>query len=213
MKQVFQFSNITASRFFVSHLTISMTQKGEVPQFIRGKDILIASSYRRNDHLREVKEASFLFASIGLNVYPHHSTQPVNLEGGFVFLGGGEIEYSKVKIERYFLEGIKKAQLLYVIPKGGYLGKSSSIETAYGLAVETPVFFSEQIREFGREVPFSMQSIILSHPTPVVPPADIQRHCRNIIGFARDNRNLPNLSDQQKRQVFSSILELMRSLR
>jgi len=47
-----------------------MRAPAELPKFISGKDILIASSYRRN--LIDVRRASHEFSKLGLTVYPNH---------------------------------------------------------------------------------------------------------------------------------------------
>lgn len=184
----------------------------EAPQFINGRDVIIASSYRRANHLSQVREASRSMSQSGFHVYPTHNAEAVNIGEDFVFLGD-EMDYEKTKIERFFLEGIKRARLLYVVTTGGYIGKSTSIETAYSLAVGTPVIISESIKSFGNEVPQAIRNIIQSVPFPIIPTDEITKSSSEILDIAQRNGNSPYLSYEQRGQVFRGLIRLLKDLR
>lgn len=185
----------------------------EIPNFIRDKDVIIASSYRRKNHFDEVLLASRIFESIGLNVYPPHNSEPIDL-GNFVFLAGlGYEGLTKLKIERSFLEAIKRARLLFVLSTSSYLGHSASIETAYGLAVGTPVLVSKPISIFGGEVPPNLKAIIHKYHPPVVSLKEAEELGPGIFDFARKNGNFPHLKHEERRVIFSAVLNLARTLR
>lgn len=66
-----------------------MRAPAELPKFISGKDIIIASSYRRN--LTDVRRASHEFSKLGLTVYPNHDQKKAVIDSDFVFMGGENI--------------------------------------------------------------------------------------------------------------------------
>ena len=186
----------------------------EFPRFLKGKDIIIASSYRNAKHLDEVRQVSRLFSERGQEVYPPYDAEPLNIDSDFVFLGGIDQDgMKKMKIERFFLEAIKKAKLMYVVTTNGYVGHSTSVEIAYSLAVGTPTFVSEQIRTFGNEVTPEIQSLITEHHPSVVPILGVQQYGMGLLNFANINENRPTLDKQERRKVFNSLLGLLRTLR
>lgn len=183
--------------------------KREIPQFIVSTDILIASSYRREQHLKEVRAASFLFQSMGYSVYPTHNAQPINPDKDFVFLGG-EKNFTKRQIERHYLEGLRKAKLVYVVASGGYLDPSASIETAYSLAINAPLIQSEPINTFGDDVPVLITQILKNASIPIVGIEKL-RNKSTLEMYTRRNGHF--LNAEQRKTVFSGLIYMFRQLR
>lgn len=187
-----------------------MSKGHELPQFLTGKDIIIASSYRKDAHFKEVMLVSGIFSSLGLSTYPHPNAEQSRWDEQFVFLGVEDEGLSKIKIERYYLDAIKKARLTYAVTTNGYVGMSASIETAYSLAVGTPVILSQRIQEFGVDVPLPIRSIIKNAQIPILP---ISKLTDEFNPEAHLSLLRPSLSPAQNRQVFFSLLHMSRQLK
>ncbi len=188
-----------------------MPKPAELPSFISDNDVIISSSYRK--HLTDVKEASLRFFQLGLEAYPNHNQEEAMLDGGFIFLGGGQHKHSKSEIQRSFFQAIKRAKLLYVVTSNGYLGQTASIETSYGLATGTPTVLSESIKDFGEGVPNPVIEILESLTIPIVPIEEIPTLSKNGNINSEHLANSISLSERQRKDLFFSILSLMRQLR
>lgn len=118
-------------------------------------DVPIVSSYRREQHLDELKTAALYFKDLGLSTYPDHLQSPIKIDDEFVFFGGSQETFgnNKRRMEIEFLKLINRAKLVYVVTTNGYLGLSASTECAYALYINKPIAFSQPITEFGEEVP------------------------------------------------------------
>ncbi|OGH16504.1 MAG: hypothetical protein A3C30_04935 [Candidatus Levybacteria bacterium RIFCSPHIGHO2_02_FULL_40_18] len=185
----------------------------EIPPFIRDKDIVIASSYRREDHFRETQRVSALFSDSGFAVYPLPDSEPIYLDVNFVFLGGGGGLVEKKRLERLFLEAIKRARFMYVVATNGYVGHSTGTEIAYALAVGTPILSSEKILNFGREIDQDIITIIEKHHPPIVPVEQIEEMGTDILDLVSNNNRCSSLGESEKRKIFDSLLGLFRTLR
>ncbi|HVE81175.1 MAG TPA: nucleoside 2-deoxyribosyltransferase [Candidatus Dormibacteraeota bacterium] len=56
---------------------------------------------------------------------------------------------TKAQLTRSFLQKLKKADAVYVIAEGGYIGCSVAIEIGYASALEKPIILSEEAKEDG----------------------------------------------------------------
>lgn len=179
--------------------------------FIQNKNVLISSSYRR--YLEDVRRASRRFFDLGLAVYPNHNQEEIVLDDGFVFMGGEQHKLSRQRIQISFFRAIQRAKLLYVVTSNGYLGQTASIETSYGLAIGTPTFLSEPIKNFGEGVPDVIIKILEMHKIPVLPIEDIEKFGKDKVLKNRHLSKPSPLNGQEKRDLFFSIVSTMRSLR
>lgn len=187
-----------------------MQRLTENPNFIADREIIISSSYRKN--LADVRRASYLFASQGLSVYPDHEQIEVIVDDHFVFLGGVQQEYDKRDIQQNFFRAIKKAKLLYVVTSDGYLGPTASVETAYGLAVNTPTILSEPIKRYGKYVQPETIEILEKYPIGIISIEEIYNAGKS--GLLSD-QNLPKpaiLSESERRRLFFTITATLREL-
>lgn len=190
-----------------------MSREFPVPVYLSGKDIVVASSYRRQRHFDQVKAVSRLFTELGQDVYPLQDATPVNIDSDFVFLGGIEEDMEKMKIERFFLEGIKKAKLMYVVATNGYVGHSTSTEIVYALAIGTPTLVSEPIISFGEEVTDEIRALIQKHHPSIAAITQVQEMGLGVLSFAKNDGNRPVLEPAEKKGVFTALLQLFRTLR
>lgn len=177
------------------------------PDFFRKTDIVIASSYRK--FFPEVQAVSKQFTVFGLKTYPHPSQEIVS-NGEFVHLSGVE-GYGEKDIEHFYFEAIRDSQLLYVVAQDGYIGKTAGIETAYALAIQKPVALSETIARFGEGLPEPISRILKDATLRVVPINSIENFTNN--GFLELKEDCVQLDDNKKRDVFFSLISLMRELK
>ena len=146
--------------------------------------IPIVSSYRKEQHVEELKTAALHFKDLGLSTYPDHLQSPIKIDDEFVFFGGSQETFgnNKRRMEIEFLKLINRAKLVYVVATNGYLGRSASAELAYALLINASIVLSQQITEFGNEVPQEIRHIIKNNQTllPVIPIKRIEELDRNM---------------------------------
>lgn len=195
------------------------SQKETQPSRLINVDIPIISSYRKEQHVNELKTAALYFKDLGLSTYPSHLQRPINIDDEFV-LFDGDIEtfgFNKRRTEIEFLKAINKARVVYVVATNGYIGRSGSIELAYGLLMNAPLALSQSITEFGQEVPKELKTVIENHKTliPILPIEKIKELKMDRTLAALPNREKPFLTvlnEEDKKTILLSIRSLVRHL-
>lgn len=183
-------------------------------------EIPIVSSYRRSEHLKELKTAALYFKDLGLSTYPHHLHDPIIIDNEFVFFGGDQMLFTnKRDLEINFLKVkvINRAKLVYVVATNGYLGRSASIELAFGLLMSAPIALSQPITEFGEGVPQEIKNIVENNKTllPIIPIKKIKE-----LEWDRGQSSLPRkekpplviLDQEDRKAILLSIRSLVRQL-
>lgn len=100
----------------------------------------------------------------------------------------------------------------------GYLGRSGSIELAYGLTLNaSPIVLSQPITEFGQEVPEEIKTIIDNNQTllPILPIKKIRELNRDGLLNSLPSKEKPPLSimsEDDKNAILLSIRSLVRHL-
>ena len=184
-------------------------------------DIPIVSSYRKEQHVEELKTAALHFKDLGLSTYPDHLQNPIKIDDEFVFFGGSQETFgnNKRRMEIEFLKLINRAKLVYVVATNGYLGRSACIELTYALFRNTPTLLSQPITEFGQEVPEEIKSIIERNQglLPIIPVKKIRELKRDSLLASLQNKEKPPLlisviSQKNRRSILDSIHSLMKHL-
>lgn len=182
-------------------------------------DVPIVSSYRRKQHLDELKTAALSFKDFGLSTYPSHLQNPIKIDMEFVFFSGDleSIGNDKRRMEIEFLKAINGARLVYVVATNGYIGRSASVEFAYALLINAPVVLSQFITDFGEEVPQETKEIIENNQTliPIVPVQKIKELKRDSTLSSLPSKEKPPLlilSPEEKKAILLSIQSLVRHL-
>ena len=196
-----------------------MNSPEKTPNFFINADVPIVSSYRREQHLTELKTAALYFKNLGLSTYPDHLQNPIKIDDEFVFFGGDQevFDNNKRRMEIKFLQAINRAKLVYVVATNGYLGRSSSVEVSYGLLMNTPLALSQPITEFGEEVPKELKTVIENHKMliPILPIEKIKELKIDRLLAVLPNREKPSLTslnEKDKRTILLSIRSLVRNL-
>lgn len=190
------------------------------PSHLINVDVPIVSSYRREQHVEELKTAALYFKNLGLSTYPDHLQNPVKIDDEFVFFSGDPetLRGNKRRMEIEFLKAIKRAKLVYVVVTNGYLGRSGSIELAYGLSINAPpIALSQPITEFGQEVPEEIRTIIDNNQTllPILPIKKIRELNRDGLLTSLPSKEKPPLRvlrEEDKKSILLSIRSLVRHL-
>lgn len=182
-------------------------------------DVSIISSYRREQHVQELKTAALYFKYLGFSTYPSHIQNPVKIDDDFVFFGGNleAFENNKRRVEIEFLRLIKRAELVYVVATNGYLGRSGSVELSYALFINAPTALSQSITDFGQEVPEEIKSIIDNRQAllPIIPVKKIREFKTDDLA-SLPNKVTPSLAsilnEEDKKTILLSIRSLVRHL-
>ena len=183
-------------------------------------DVPIVSSYRKEQHVQELKTAALYFKDLGLSTYPDHLQNPITIDDEFVFFGGAQETFGndKRRMEIEFLRLINRAKLVYVVATNGYLGRSASIELGYALFSNAPTVLSQPITEFGQEVPEEIKSIIENSQAlvPIIPIKTIKEFTTDGLLASLPNKETPPLSsilnEKDKQTILLSIRSLIRYL-
>lgn len=91
-----------------------MNSRKEVlqPSHLINADVPIVSSYRREQHVDELKTAALYFKDLGLSTYPSHLQNRIKIDDDFVFFSGNleALGSNKRRMEIEFLKAINKAK-------------------------------------------------------------------------------------------------------
>lgn len=198
---------------------MSSQKEALLPLHLLDVDVPIVSSYRREQHVDELKTAARYFNDLGFSTYPSHLQNPVKIDDEFVFFSGNleTLGNNKRRIEIEFLKSIYRAKLVYVVATNGYLGRSASIELAYAMLINVPIALSQPITEFGEEVPYKLKSVIENNMAlfPIVPIHKIRELREDSIFSSFPTKEKPPLrivSEKDKKAIYSSIRSLVRDL-
>jgi hypothetical protein len=181
-------------------------------------EILIASSYRKENHRKEIQKATFSFDKLGLSTYPAHGQTPIDIDPEFVFFGKNIEAFgnNKRRIEIEFLKAINRAKLVYVITTNGYLGQSASIEVGFAMLMDSSIALSEPITQFDEKVPPDIKQIIADkqHSLSILPIQDIQNLNMNdsIFTSSEEREFHTGISEEDKTKVLQAIRSLTREL-
>ena len=182
-------------------------------------DVPIVSSYRKEQHVRELKTAALYFKDIGLSTYPDHLQNPITIDDEFVFFGGNQetFDNDKRRMEILFLKAINRAKLVYIVATNGYLGRSASVELAFGLLMNAPVALSQPITEFGEEVPQEIKNIVENNEAllPILPIKkikELEKDRTQPFLSRKEKPPLVILDQKDKEAIFLSIRSLIRHL-
>lgn len=181
-------------------------------------DIPIVSSYRRSEHVEELKTAALYFKDLGLSTYPDRLHDPITIDNEFVFFGEDQTFFTNKRDQEIkFLKAINRAKLVYVVATNGYLGRSASIELTFDLLMNTPIALSQSITEFGEGVPQEIKSIIENNKAllPIIPIKQIKE-----LEWDRAQSSLPRkekpplviLDQEDRKAILLSIRSLVRQL-
>lgn len=182
-------------------------------------DVPIVSSYRREQHLSELKTAALYLNDLDLSTYPNHLQNPVKIYDEFTLFDGNQetFDNNKRHMELLFLKAINRAKLVYVVATNGYLGRSASIELAYGLFINAPTALSQPITNFSEDVPREIKSIIENNQAllPIIPIKKIKELRRDGLFASLSSKEKPPLrilSEEDKKAILLSIRSLVRHL-
>jgi len=195
-----------------------MNSQKERPSFLN-VDVPIVSSYRKEQHVQEVKTAALYFKNLGLSTYPDHLQNPIAIDGEFVFFGGDQETFGndKRRMEIIFLKATNRAKLVYVVATNGYLGRSASIELAFCLLMNTPIALSQPITEFAKEVPQEIKNIVENNEAllPILPIKKIKELEKDRTQPFLPRKEKPPLvilDQKDKKAILLSIRSLIRHL-
>ncbi len=121
------------------------------------KKIVLAGSYRK--YLKEVCDIKKNLEDSGYMVLEPSCGEVINQGSEFIVMkdnvssGKKEItEEDMMKIEEKFLNSLRKADIVYVINKNGYIGLSAAMEIGFANAIKKPVYCLEEPSDYGLKV-------------------------------------------------------------
>jgi hypothetical protein len=121
--------------------------------------VVISGSLRK--HNEEISQVFQQFKnSDAFIVTAPISTEIERLEKDYVVLVCDNPNKSRSDIEQEFLEKVKEADLLYVVNKDGYIGKSVACEICWAILNNVPVLKACNQESYSIDVPQSIQKII-----------------------------------------------------
>lgn len=113
------------------------------------KTICVCSSFKFYDDYLEMKK---MWETSGIRVLgpvPHPKVRKQENPAEFMEnLSDKEHEKIAREVEHKFLKKIRRADVIYVLAKNGYVGLSVSVEIGYAYGLGTLIFSSEKIVDF-----------------------------------------------------------------
>lgn len=80
------------------------------------------------------------------------------------------------EIEERFLRALGKANLMYLMNQGGYLGSSAALEIGYALGTNTPIYALEPLNYQAMEADDLTMRQLLADAVTVLPPEIVAEH-------------------------------------
>jgi len=133
--------------------------------------IVISGSFRK--HLNNIGTAIANFEKVNIKVLAPLTKEVVNSNDSFVFLATDDPEKSSDTLEKEFMANIKKADFLYVVDVGGYVGQSAATEIGVALMSGVPIVVAEKVKDFSDEIPEAVQELLKKSISRQLPISEI----------------------------------------
>lgn len=198
----------------------AQSQRQRIPPFIYDRKPIVGRYYGKE--YQKTQTVAKAFSAIGIETYPKPNAESITITSAdgdtFSFLGGSQLVVPPFQTQLGFFREIQRShdlpmanKFVYAAIQDGYLGRTTSIEVAYAMATNKRIIFSEAPTRFSDKLPPEIVSIVRDNYDryPHLPVEEIAARLPDVL---KQKIEKPQLSMEQKDEIFFTILELIRDL-
>ena len=177
----------------------------------KSSETVVSGSFRK--HMEQIGKALENFKKAGVNVLAPATKEIINPGKEFIILATDDPGKEPHKLEMDFMREIRKADFLYVVNAGGYVGQSAATEMAYAILKNLPVVLAEEINNFSDEIPIEAQEVLRKNVSDLLPISDISKEKITDLKNKFSDLEMKNLSKKESGFLQSLIKKLLKDLK